>query len=358
MAAITAGSSMLFAQGNDTVYLIRTAKPEKQTVSKATRITGSIVSPAEVKVSSRVSGRLLALDLFKDGGQVRLDEGVVVKKGDKIAEIDSRDYKAQLDAASAAVASAKASLKDAKREFDRADALFKDGTATAQERDKAEAAHEKAVAALSQAEAQMKIAEINLDECVIYAPMDGVVSKRSVEPGTLLSVGTELAVITKLDQLRFKMSVPTTLFSNLEPGKTHLSIEVDAYPGKPIETAISRVYPVASGDTRTLVVEATIDNGKGLYLPGMYAVGTIALDRRENAMVVPYESVIRNDKDRIVYVVENGIATAKLVKLGIRADAVVEVLEGLGYDDDIVVAGQHRLTNGVKVKVEAAGNLN
>lgn len=350
IAAATAVALSAFAQNADKVYVVRTGKPTRQTISQSIRKTGSLVSPAEVVLSAKVSGRLLSLALA-DG--TRLEEGVRVKKGDKIAEIESRDYKALLEAASANVASAQATLKDTERELRRAETLFKEGTATEQERDQAGANFERAEAALAQAKAQETTAKINLEECVLYAPMDGVVSKRSAEPGTLLSPGAQIATLTQLDPIRFQIAVPTTLYAQLAPGKTGVSIDVDAYPGEPFEAKISRIYPVADDITRTIRVEMTLDNAAGKLVPGMYAVGSIDLNRRENVLCVPFDVVIKNDKERLVYRVENGVAHAVKVKLGVRSDAIVEVLEGLSESDEIVVAGQHRLTDGAKVKQEA-----
>ena len=339
----------VFAQAPERTFIVRTGKPTRQTISQSIRKTGSLVSPAEVALSAKVGGRLLKLELA-DG--TRLEEGVRVKAGDKIAEIEARDYRAQLEAAKATVSSAEATVKDAKREFDRANTLFKEGTSTEQERDQAEAIYERALAALAQAKAQAELADINLDETVISAPMDGVVTKRAVEPGTLLTAGAQIATITQMNPLRFQMALPTTIFASLAPGKTHVSIEVDAYPDQPIDAIVSRVYPVADDATRTVRVEMTVDNADGRLVPGMYAVGAVDLDRRENVLCVPFDAIIKNDKERIVYRVADGVAHAVKVKLGVRSDAIVEVVEGLSETDEIVLAGQHRLTDGAKVKSE------
>ena len=347
VAAVAAAAAV--AQDGGRVFVVKTGKPSRQTISQTIRKTGSLVSPAEVAVSAKVAGRLVKLELA-DG--TRLEEGVRVKAGDVIAEIDARDYRAQLEAAKATVASAEATVKDAKREFERASTLFKEGTATEQERDQAEASYERAVAALAQARAQEQIADINLGETTIAAPMDGVVSRRAVEPGTLLAAGAQVATITQTAPLRFQLALPTTIFASLAPGRTRVSIEVDAYPGQPIDAVVSRIYPVADDATRTIRVETTVDNADGRLVPGMYAVGTIDLDRRENVLCVPFDAVIRNDKERLVYRVEDGVARAVKVTLGVRSDAIVEVVEGLSDDDEIVLAGQHRLTDGARIKNE------
>ena len=351
IAGLAMLSAVAAAQNKDRTFIVRTAHPTRATVEQTIVKTGELSSPAVVEVSTRVAGRLVSLEL-EDG--TRLEEGVKVAKGQRMAVIDDRDYAARKAAAEAALAAAEATRKDAEREFRRSEMLFKEGTATEKERDQAEAALERANASLAQAKAQLDLAQIDLDETVITAPMDGVVSARHVEPGALLASGSKILTITQLNPLRFQLAVPTTLFARLALDKTGIRIDVDAYPGQPVEGLLTRIYPVADDATRTVRIETILPNDDGRYLPGMYATGTIALNRREDVMVVPFDAVIRNVDDRIVYRMKDGRAEAVKVKLGIRQDAVVEVLEGLSETDDIVVAGQHRLSDGVAVKPEAA----
>lgn len=343
--------SFACADDGGRVFLIRTCRPHRQAMSQGIRRAGNIVAPAEVVVSTKVAGRLVSLET-EDGR--RLEEGVPVKAGSRIAKIEDRDHQARLDAAKAAVSAQEAGVKDARREFDRVDALFRKSITSQQERDVAEAVLEKAEASLAQAKAELAIAEINLDETTIRAPMDGVVSKRSVEPGTLLSVGNEIAVVTQTDPLRFQMDVPTTRFSSIKAGETPISIMVDAYPGEAIETVVSRVYPVADASTRTLRVEAQFANHGGRYVPGMYAVGSLALGLRDDVLCVPFDAMVRNGTEWIVYRVDGDVARAVHVTPGVRDDAVVEVVAGLSDDDEIVLEGQHRLTDGARIRREAS----
>lgn len=339
---------ILPAQGKR-VYVVRTGKPSRATISRELRKTGGLTSPAEVSVATKVSGRLASLER-EDG--TRLEEGVPVRKGERIARIESRDYEARLAVSRAAVAAAEVTSKDARREFERAVALFKEGTATAQERDQAEARYERAAAELAQAKAKEELAKIDLDETALLAPMDGVVSRRAVEPGTLLTVGTPVVTITQTDPLRFQLNVPTTIFSELDLGKTGLRIDVDAYPGETVTGRVDRIYPVADEETRTVRIETLVDNPAGRYLPGMYATGTLDLNRRENVLVVPYEVLVRDVDRYVAYRVENGVAHAVYVKVGVRSDDLIEIVEGLDDDDEIVVAGQGRLSDGVEVRRE------
>ena len=350
----------VFAQGEHPqppekrTYIVRTGKPFRTTLSQEIRKTGGLVSPAEVSIATKVAGRLVSLE--RDDG-TSLQEGVMVRKGERIAVIESRDYQAQLDVASAAVSAAEVTQKDAKREFDRAVTLFKEGTATEQERDQAEARYERAVADLAQMKARRELAKINLDETTLYAPMDGVVSKRAVEPGALLTVGTPVLTITQMDPLRFQLNVPTTMFAELAIDKTGMRIDVDAYPGQTVTGKISRIYPVADDATRTIRIETLIDNPSRRYLPGMYALATIDLNQRANVLVVPYDVLVRDVDRFIAYRVENGIAHAVPVKVGIRSNDLIEIVDGLSDDDEIVFAGQGRLADGVAVRRETVNSL-
>ena len=331
--------------------IVRLDHPHRAEIAQNVVKTGTLVAPAQVDICAKIGGRLAALQL-EDGTPV--EEGVRVKKGQRIALIEDREYRAALAAAEAGLQAAEATLVDATREYNRAKALFEDGTATAQERDTAQAAFERAEASVAQAKAQRETAQISLDETVLVAPMDGIVSARAVDPGALLAVGARVVTLTEVDWLRFQIYVSTSFYGALTRPGVPMDVVVDAYPDETVHAKISRVYPVADEATRTVLVEARIDNPEGKYLPGMFAVGTLNLNRRENAIVVPYDCVVRNVKQHIVYVHRDGVAHAVEVKLGIRDDAVVEVVAGLDVTDEIVVAGQHRLTDGAPIRPEVA----
>ncbi len=329
--------------------IVRLDHPHRADIAQNVVKTGSLVAPAKVDICAKIAGRLAALEL-EDGTPV--EEGVRVKKGQRIALIEDREYRASLAAAKAGLQAAEATLVDATREYNRAKALFEDGTATAQERDTAQATFERATASVAQAKAQLETVQISLDETVLVAPMDGIISDRAVDPGALLTAGARVVTLTQIDHLRFQIYVSTSFYGALTRPNVPMDVVVDAYPDETVHATISRVYPIADDATRTVLVEARLENPDGKYLPGMFAVGTLNLNRHENAIVVPYDCVVRNVRQNIVYVHRDGVAHAVDVKLGIRDDALVEVLEGLTESDEIIVAGQHRLTDGAPVRPE------
>lgn len=339
------------AQQQDKTYIVRTTKPYRTSIAETVSQTGSLEAPAIVQVLPKVVGRLVAT-ASKDGANIT--EGTRVSKGEIIAKIEASDYAARLEASKAGLAYAKASLDDAKKEFSRTEALLKVNTATEQEADRAFANLERAKAAHGEAEANLALAQINFDETDIRAPFDGVISKKHAYVGAMLSQTTPVYTITEVDKLRVFFDVPTTIFSKLAPGETQIKVTVDAYPEEKLDLTLYSVHPVASGLTRTVRIELQLDNPDGKYLPGMYAKGEISLNNRENALVIPYTSFIPLVNGAIVYKVEDDRAVTTAVKLGIRYDEVIEVLDGLNENDVIVTAGHHRLSDGAKISIEKA----
>jgi RND family efflux transporter, MFP subunit len=332
-------------------YIVRSKKPQRATISDIIVQTGSLEAPETVTMLPKISGRLVST-ILPDGESA--DVGSKVKKGDIIAKIESNDYAARFAAAEAALESAAAARKDAQLDYDRTQALLKDDTATQQEADKTAAALARAAAAVKSAEADLALARINLDETEIRAPFDGVISAIHAYPGAMLSPTTPICVILKTDYLKLFFNLPTTAFSKLVAGATDVEVEIDAYPGETAAHKIHSVHPSANGATRTVRAELRLDNAEGRLLPGMYAKGTVELNKRENLLAVDWESAIKIINQTIVYKVVDGKAIAQNVKLGTRQNDIVEIIEGVGDDDEIVYVGQHRLTGGASVRQAAA----
>ncbi len=337
------------SQQQERTYIVRTTRPQRASIAETVSQTGSLEAPAVVQVLAKVGGRLVST-LKPDGSDIT--EGTKVSKGEIIGKIEPAEYAARFNAAKAGLAHAKASLDDAEKEFKRTEALLKVNTATEQEADRAFANLERAKAAHSEAEAKLQLAEIDLDETDIRAPFDGVISKKHNYVGAMLSQTTPVYTITSVDHLRIFFDVPTTIYSKLFPGITDVRITVDAYPDEKIDLKLFSVHPVASGVTRTVRIELQLDNKEGRYLPGMYVKGEISLNRHDDALVIPYTSFVALRNGAIVYKIKDNHAVTTEVKLGIRYDDVIEVLEGIDENDVIVSAGHHRLTDGVSVSID------
>ncbi len=336
------------AAASDEVYAVRTVKPGRRTIAQTLVKTGSLDSPASVELCAKESGRLETA-AGPDGAV--LEEGSVVKRGERVATLDARPFKAARDASAAALESAKVALADAEREKTRTAGLFEDGTATRQELDAAETALGAAKAAVARAEAELTQAELALAETEVLSPMDGVISAKHLHPGAMVTPSVPLYTIVATDPLRVLLDVPTTAYPLVKPGVTTISATVDAYPGETVKLKVDRIYPTADADTRTMTVRALLPNPDGKYAPGMFVRGEIALDERADVLVVPMNALLRNVDRYSVYAVENGIARLHDVTIGVRYDDVMEIVSGVDPDDELVTDGMYRLADGVAVRV-------
>ena len=337
---------------------VRTARVERRDVSETLLFTGELASPLAVEVKPKIQGRLEKLER---AGGAPTTEGVEVKAGDVIAEIDRRELDAQVALAEAQARQAEVALDDRARERQRLEALFAEAVATEQARDAAVTAHESAKASLAQAQAQLKLAEVNLDETKIRAPMDGVVAERRADPGAMVGPATAIVRIAQMDPLRLMLAIPARLLPLLEEGKTRVVVSMDAWPGRETECTLARIFPEADPATRTVRAEVLLDNpkqaGSWPLRPGMYATAQLTLASRPGALAVPAAAVIRVLDRQLVFTVRDGVARATPVKTGIRDGAFVEILEGLAEDDEYVAMGQNKLTDGAPIeRVQAAEN--
>ena len=348
LAAAFAAGLAAAQEPAEKLYAVRIAKPERRTIAQTLVKTGSLAAPAEVALCAKVPGRLASVAL---GDGTAVEEGLRVKAGDVVARLDDREYRIARDSAKAAAEAARALAEDAASEFARTEKLRAAKVSTEQEFDVARFARDRTAAALAQAEGGLAKAELDLDECAVRAPFDGVVSAKRLHPGAMVSASSEICTIVATDPLRALFEVPTTALPLLKPGETKVRVTVDAYPDEPVDLVVEEVYPAADPATRTVTVRALLPNPDGRFRPGMYATGAFALDERANLLVVPFEAVLRIRDRRCVYKVAGGRAVLADVAVGLRHDDVVEISAGLDEGDEIVVDGLHRLADGVSVRV-------
>ena len=109
----------------------------------------------------------------------------------------------------------------------------------------------------------------------------------------MVPASSVIYTIQQINPLRILLDVPTTVYPLLKSGETRVSVVIDAYPGAPVDLKIDEVYPTASTTTRTVTIRCDLPNPDGLYAPGMFVTGSIALNERENVLVVPYDAVLR-----------------------------------------------------------------
>ncbi|MGV9003107.1 efflux RND transporter periplasmic adaptor subunit [Flavobacterium sp.] len=391
---------------DDSVVEIESAAVSEITIVETVSATGKIQPETEVKISSEVSGEIIALPI---------KEGQVVKKGDLLVKINPDLYVSgynrtisNLSGTKANLSQADASFKEAKASHDRSQTLFNKGIISKSDWDKAIAAFEGAKAAkqsayfnVQSANATVKEAKDNLGRTTIYAPADGTISSLGVELGervlgTQQMTGTEILRVADLNNMEVEVDVNENDIVKVSIGDS-TKIQVDAYLKKEFKGTVTSISNSASSATSAdqvtnfkvkirILKESYKDLLEGKpttyspFRPGMTATVDIITKRKEKVLGVPISAVViksdttaskKNDmitvdNDKIqskndqkfecVFVKVGDKARIKIIKTGIQDDTNIEVISGLAKGD-VVITGPYTtvtkdLNSGDKVKAK------
>ena len=318
LACVGAGGYYgFFNEAKETVSF-KTAKVEKRDVVKTIDATGTVEPEDLVDVAARVSGEIIAFGKDKDGREV--DYGSEICEGDVIALIDDQiqqsnylSANAKLEAAKAAQSQANANiivaqtnLRQAERDWKRAQRLGASEALSQASYDSYLAAWEKATAEIDvakakilqsnadvvQAEANMKEAKRNLEYCIIKAPVNGVVIDRKVNVGQTvvsnMSASSLFSIAKDLRKMEVWASVNEADIGGIRKGQS-VSFTVDAFPREKFAGKVGkiRLNATMSQNVVTYVVEVATDNSSLRLLPYLSANLSFEVDRRDNALAVP-----------------------------------------------------------------------
>ncbi|MBA2880917.1 multidrug efflux pump subunit AcrA (membrane-fusion protein) [Desulfosalsimonas propionicica] len=376
--------------------LVEVVSASQGEISKHINITGEIVATREIKVRATVEGPV---------GFSPWREGDPVKKGEKLIEIDRPLYRSEVKEAEANLAVAKSKLADLKagarpeeiaqaeqnvryleecagfsrKNLERVRQLAQKGGVSGEALEKAQVSYaechtnlisareklsmlksgptqtELAVqeAEVKKAEAALAKARAKLDETRIYAPFDGIITKVYVHPGDLATPQAPLLEMLDRSSLAVRFSVSERLISDIKPGMK-ASIRLDAYSGRDFDAKIVRIYPELNRQSGTVPVEAELTAPRKL-MPGMFARVLLPVQTADKAVIIPASALLSTPGGReAVFVVSDGKAKQREIRLGIEQGSRVQVLEGLKPDEKVVVAGMNSLKNGTAVRIAEA----
>jgi len=337
---------------------VRVKGVEKRVESATTRYSGAILPATQVDLAFRVGGYVQQILQIKDGTATRnVQEGDAVKKGTLLASIRPSDFQQKAAGANAAVAEAVAAEKQARIEFERSKMLFADANISKAELDNSTAKLETAVARVAAARAQAGEAALAVDDTRLVSPIDGVLLKRSVEVGTLVSPGTITFVVADTSSVKVVFGAPDVLAEKLQLGGK-VSVNVQTKPGD-LQATVTRIAPSADPKARVFDIEARLPNADGTLKVGMIAslsVPESALS--ETSIMLPLTAVVRSPRDArgfATYVVDgpDEKATVHLrdVKLGNVFGNEVLAVHGLASGDRVVVQGATIVTDGTAVRI-------
>ena len=353
--------------------------------------TGSLTGDEQTDVAPSTSGKVVAIGV---------DMGSYVKRGQMIVRLDDVDAKLRVQQQQAELDQMKASLRQAEEKvgvrpgqsFDlnkipevnnakvaldlaeknlrRSEKLIESGDVSRSQYDQQKAQRDQLLqvyeAALSlarqnyaavmtaranvaNAESQLNLARRNLSYALVYSPIDGFVSERNADLGEYVSPTTKVATIVKINPLRVRIDIPEQAIPAISVGQS-VSVTTSAWPDKNFSGRIARVSPNVTPSSRTLTVEAEVDNGNGALKPGQFATVRILQSRAQPAVLVPARAVRTEAGVSRVFVIKDGHAQERVVQLGQTEGDLMQIKNGIAGDEQVATSNVEQLADGMAVR--------
>jgi multidrug efflux system membrane fusion protein len=313
---------------------------------------GTVQAINTVNVKTRVDGQIMRV-FFRQGQEVQA--------GAPLFQIDPRPFQAGLVHATANKAKDEAQLQGATRDLARYAKLVGSGFQTRQSYEDQQATVAQSQAAVQADEAAIETARLNLDYAMIRAPIGGRTGALLVDPGNYIqaSTGTSLVAITQIKPIYVNFTLPATDLDAIRQNSAGHTLEVDAYAqdGKTLLAtgSLSFIDNHVNTSTGTIALEGTFANANERLWPGAFVNARLILSVRRNAVTVPVATVMAGPDGDYVYVIRsNDTVQRRAVQVASRQDGMAVIGSGLKAGEQVVVAGQYRLADNVKVKLEPA----
>lgn len=313
---------------------------------------GTVTSLATVTVKTQISGPLT---------QVAFKEGDDVKKGDLLAQIDSRPYDAALAQAKGTLARDQALLKGAQVDLARYQSLATQNAVPQQTLDTQVALVAQYQGTLAADEAAVKTADLNVQYTRIVSPVDGRAGLRQVDEGNYVTPGdaTGIVVITQLKPISVLFTVPEdqlqTISKRLQTGAVLTVTAFDRSGATQLDTGTLQTFDSQIDPTTgTIKLRALFNNDTGNLYPNQFVNIELLVDQHKGVAVVPVAAVQRGTPGTFVYLIAaDNTVSVRPITLGVAQGEQVEVVSGLSAGDQVVVDGADKLRAGAKVTVRA-----
>lgn len=289
--------------------------------------TGTLIPDEEVDLAFETAGKVV---------NIYFEEGKRVKKGQLLAKINDRPLQAQL-------LKLKAQLKLSKeREFRQRQLLERD--AISQE------SYDQVATEMQALEADIQLLEARISETELRAPFDGSVGLRLISEGAYANTSTKIVRLVKISPLKVEFSIPERYASEIKAGFP-ITFVLDGMPQK-FTATVYAVDPKVDINTRTIVARAMYPNSNEELKPGRFASVTARLSQIDQTIAVPTQAIIPEMDGERVFILKNGKAEQKRVKLGLRTESHVQVIDGLNFGDTLLTTAILQLRHGIPVQLD------
>lgn len=336
---------------------------EGQTVLNA---SGYVTARRQATVSSKFTGKVV---------EVLIEEGMEVEEGQVLARLDATNVsaslrlaEAELRAAQTALEETRVQIREAKLNLERTEALVEDNVVSQAELDRVRAAADALQARLERqgqeeavAQSRLAVWKQQLEDTIIRAPFDGVVTTKNAQPGEMISpvsagggfTRTGIGTVVDMSSLEIEVDVNESYIHRVEPSQ-RVEATLDAYPDWKIPSHVIAIVPTADRDRATVRVRIGFDELDPRILPEMGVKVAFQGDETEptsgRAVKIPEGAVTRDGERDVVFVVREGRAERRAVNVGNTDGDAVVVLSGIAPGESVVVEGVEGLADGDRVE--------
>jgi RND family efflux transporter MFP subunit len=202
---------------------------------------------------------------------------------------------------------------------------------------------------VANADSALALARKNLSYAVIPSPIDGFVSERTADLGEYVSPQQKVATVVRTNPLRIRIDIPEQAIRQVRVGQS-VSITTSAWPERNFSGRVARIAPNVSATSRTLTVEAEIENSDGALKPGQFATVRILQERTEPAVLIPARAVVTEAGVSRAFVIKEGRAEQRLVQTGQTEGDLIEIKSGVAADELVATSNVQQLSDGIAVK--------
>ncbi|HST53191.1 MAG TPA: efflux RND transporter periplasmic adaptor subunit [Pyrinomonadaceae bacterium] len=370
---------------------VQTAPVITRNLPRYVEATGSLAADVQTDVAPTVGGRIVS---------VGVDLGSFVQKGQVLVQLDPADARLRLDQSQAAlqqaessvqqaeariglapgqkfdpnrvaeVQSAKAAYDLAEKQLTRFEKLIESGDVSRSSYDQQKAQRDQlreqyqaaltqanqsyaavltARAAADAARVAVSQAEKGVRDVTVYSPINGYVSDRPADVGEYVSTSSKVATVVRTNPMRVRIDIPEQAISSVREGQS-VSVSVSDYPDRSFAGRVARVSPNVSAQSRTLTVEAEVENSDNALKPGQFATVRVLMSQTDPATLVPAAAVKTDGTTARVFVVKDGVAHERLVGMGQREGDLVEVKGNVAADELVATSNLDQLADGAPVK--------
>jgi RND family efflux transporter MFP subunit len=328
------------------VVPVETAAVVEREVPTVIRASGTFVADEASEVTPLVPGSVI---------ETPVNVGDVVKAGQVLVQLDSRNAANDLRHAEATLQQAEAQAQNARVEAGRHEALVKSGDISRSSYERLTTQVATAEAAVAQARARIASARKEVDDTTITAPFSGHVSARPVSVGEYVTTSSKLVTVLRIQPIKLELQVPESEAGRLRRGMT-VRATVPTYPEAAFQGVVSALNVALDPSARAMVIEVRFPNTDGRLMPGMFGTGEIHLPAKERAWYVPAAAIatVANGQSSAVYVIEGTTARVRVVQTGPAENGLVRILAGVESKATVATSALGQLYDGAPVRTTAS----